>query len=291
MSAIDPALHTALQSWDFDHAVVWLLPVFLILYVAGFTRLHVVMPRRYRWWRLVSFTSGLTTLFLAIASPIDALGELLLSLHMTQHMLLMMVAAPLIWLGQPIVPTLRGVPARWIRYGNRVLRWRVLRRFGRAIIYPAFCWTALSAMLMVWHVPRLYELGLESEGWHAVQHACFFAGALLFWWPVIGVWPSEPVWPRWTMIPYLIGADLVNTGLSGVLTFSGRVLYPTYESVPRVTGLSPLDDQTLAGVVMWVPGSIAFLLPAVLLTVRLFDARSVSDRRTSSNPVTPRSGA
>jgi cytochrome c oxidase assembly factor CtaG len=126
-------------------------------------------------------------------------------------------------------------------------------------------------VLIVWHLPDLYELGLQSEGWHDFQHACFFTGALLFWWPVIRVWPSDPVWPRWAMIPYLISADIVNTALSAALSFSGRVLYPAYESVPRVTGLSPLDDQALAGALMWVPGSIAFLLPAVLLTIRLFD--------------------
>src|SRR5262249_52470365 len=144
--------------------------------------------------------------------------------------------------------------------------------------HPAVCWTALSVVLLVWHVPRLYELGLHSERWHNVQHACFFTAALLFWWPVIGVWPSDPVWPRSAMIPYLIGADLVNTALSAVLSFSGHVLYPTYEHVPSVTGLSPLDDQALAGVLMWVPGSIACLLPAVLLTIRLFDVRPAAPK-------------
>jgi cytochrome c oxidase assembly factor CtaG len=289
MSAIDPSLRTALQSWDFDHTVVWLLPVLLIVYVRGFRHVHARMPRRYPMWRLVSFAGGIATLFLAIASPLDALGELMLSLHMTQHMLLMMVAAPLIWLGQPVVPALRGLPVRWVKYGFEwFFRWPVTRRFGQTITHPAFCWIAFSGVLIVWHVPQLYELGLESEHWHNVQHACFFGGALLFWWPVIGVWPSDRVWPRWTMIPYLIGADLVNTALSAALSFPGRVLYPFYETVPRVTGLSPLDDQALAGVLMWVPGSIAFLLPAVLLTVRLFDARSVSDRRSSSIPASVR---
>jgi len=271
---MDPALREALQSWDFDHLVVWVLPVVLIVYARGFVRMHAPMPRRYPRWRLVSFTAGLTTLFLAIASPLDALGELLLHLHMTQHMLLMMVAPPLIWLGQPVVPALRGLPSRWVKHGfDWFLRRPIVRHAGRTITHPAVCWTALSTVLLVWHVPRLYELGLHSESWHNAQHACFFTAALLFWWPVIGVWPSDPVWPRWAMIPYLVGADLVNTGLSAVLSFSGHVLYPTYENVPRVTGLSPLDDQALAGVLMWIPGSIAFLLPAVLLTMRLFGER------------------
>jgi cytochrome c oxidase assembly factor CtaG len=90
------------------------------------------------------------------------------------------------------------------------------------------------------------------------------------------------------MIPYLVAADLVNTALSAVLSFSGHVLYSTYESVPRVGGLSALDDQALSGVLMWVPGSIAFLLPAVLLTVRLFDARSAIDRQSHSVPAAVR---
>lgn len=292
MSAIDPALRTALQSWDFDHTVIWILPLFLIVYVRGFARLHVLMPRRYAFWRLASFTGGLAALVLAIASPLDALGELLLCLHMTQHMLLMMVAAPFIWLGQPVVPMLLGLPTPWVRYGFTWLGRRpALRRLGQTMMHPTFCWIALAVVLIVWHVPQLYELGLQSEEWHNVQHACFFAAALLFWWPVIGVWPSDAVWPRPMMIPYLIAADLVNTALSAALSFSGRVLYPSYESVPRVAGLSALDDQALAGVLMWVPGSIAFLLPAVLLTVALFDARSGIDRRSSPIPATPRSGA
>jgi cytochrome c oxidase assembly factor CtaG len=284
---MDPVLREALHSWDFDHAVVWMLPVFFTVYARGFRRLHLLTPRHYPWWRLVSFGGGLTVVLLAIASPLDALGELLLHLHMTQHMLLMMVAPPLIWLGQPVVPTLRGLPSRWVKVGFAwVLRRRWVLHVGRTVTHPAFCWITFMAAFTAWHVPQLYELGLHSEGWHDVQHACFFTGALLFWWPVIRVWPGPGVWPRWAMIPYLIGADLINSALSAVLSFSGHVLYSSYESVPRVSGLSALDDQALAGVLMWVPGSIAFLLPAVLLTVRLFD--NTPTRADSPGPGTVR---
>jgi cytochrome c oxidase assembly factor CtaG len=278
-----PELRAALQSWDLDHAVVWLLPLAMLVYTRGFWRVHVQMPQRYPAWRLASFGGGLAVVFLAVASPLDPLGELLLSLHMTQHMLLMMVAPPLIWLGQPFIPMLRSLPPRLSRHAfGWLLTSRVLRRAGRALTHPMVCWIALAVAIVVWHLPRFYELGLRSEGWHEVQHACFFTAALLFWWPVIAVWPSQAVWPRWTMIPYLVAADLINTVQSAVLSFSGHVLYPTYESAPRLLGLSALDDQTLAGVIMWVPGSIVFLLPAVLLTVRLFEPRSAIDRRRPS---------
>src|SRR4029077_21217322 len=129
--------------------------------------------------------------------------------------------------------------------------------------------------------PRLYELGLHSQAWHRVEHACFFWAAVAFWWPVIGVWPSHPVWPRWGMIPYLLLADLVNTGLSAVLSFSDHVLYPTYQLAPRLWGISALDDQAAAGAIMWVPGSIAFLVPAMLLGMRALQ----SNRRTIVPPI------
>ena len=280
---MDPALRAALQHWHLHHAVIWLLPWIWLAYLSGFRRLHAHLPRRYPIWRLGSFAGGLATVFLAIASPLDALGERLLHLHMTQHMLLMMVAAPLIWIGQPCIPMLRALPPRLTkRLLGPLLTSPVLRRAGRTLTHPVLCWIVLAVANVVWHLPRLYELGLRSENWHNIQHACFFIAALMFWWPVIGVWPSRPVWPRWMMIPYLVAADLVNTALAAVLTFSSHVLYPAYEGVPRLTGLSALDDQVLAGVIMWVPGSIAFLLPAVLLTVWLFQDQSTIHRRQSS---------
>jgi putative membrane protein len=285
---MDPRLLRALLSWDLGHRVTWLLPLAMLLYARGFWRVHLQMPQRYPGWRLAAFTAGLLVVFLAIASPLDALGELLLSFHMTQHMIMMMVAPPLILLGQPFVPMLRALPPRVAKRVLRpVLTATVLRRLGRVCTQPAACWTALTVAVSTWHLPRLYELGLHSDGWHEVQHACFFTAALFFWWPIIGVWPGRAMTPRWKSIPYLVGADLVNTALAAFLTFSTHVLYPTYEFVPRVSSLSALDDQALAGVLMWVPGSLAYLLPAVILTVRLFEPRPSVNRQPSRSWVCP----
>jgi len=272
MTLGDALFAEALRTWDLDHTVVWLLPVVGVLYARGFVRVHRQMPARYPLWRLASFEAGIVTMFIAIASPLDALGELLLHLHMTQHMLLMMAAPPLIWIGQPFVPLLRAFPPRLAAAALQPLfAVRALHRAGHVITHPAVCWLALAAAVIFWHLPPLYELGLHSEAWHSLQHGCFFTGALLFWWPVIRVWPSRQRWPRSAMIPYLVTADFINTALSATLCFSNHVLYPTYALVPRVTSLTPLDDQALAGVIMWVPGSIAFLVPAIVLAVRLFD--------------------
>lgn len=104
---------------------------------------------------------------------------------------------------------------------------------------------------------------------------CFLGTGLLFWWPVIQPWPSQPHWPRWAMIFYLLLADLQNTALSAVLMFSERILYPTYATVPRLWNLSVLDDQAAAGVLMWVPGSVIFLVPLGVLVLRFLDAPQI----------------
>lgn len=261
----------ALRSWDVNHVVVWLLPIAAFLYARGFLRVHRQLPQRYPARRLVSFLGGIAVVFLAIASPLHALGELVLSLHMAQHMLLTMLAPPLLWLGQPMIPLLRGLPPRLARrILGPALTSPSCHRLGRAITHPAVCWTALAVAIVGWHLPRSYELVLHSEIWHDIQHACFFGAALLFWWPVVEVWPSHRVWPRVAMIPYLVSADLVNTAQSAILSFSSHLLYPSYAAAAAHTGFGALDDQALAGVIMWIPGSIAFLAPAIALTMGLF---------------------
>ncbi|HEV2688885.1 MAG TPA: cytochrome c oxidase assembly protein, partial [Bryobacteraceae bacterium] len=269
---MDPVAAAALASWRLDLRLLCLLGVATWIYLRGWRQLHRDSPRRYPLLRLISFLAGLAAVFIALASPLDAFGGLLLQVHMIQHLLLIMVAPPLIWIGQPVLAFLRGMPRSWLKDGlGPFLTWPALRRFGRFITHPIICWVSLALAIVFWHLPRFYELGLRSQAWHEVQHACFFSAALLFWWPVIQVWPSHAKWPRGAMIPYLIAADLVNTALSAFLSFSDHVVYPSYSLAPRLGGISALDDQATAGAIMWVPGSIAFLLPAVILTVRLFN--------------------
>ncbi len=236
------------------------------LYLRGWLRLRIELPRKYTTGKLIAFAGGLLAVLLALASPVDVFGGLLLQAHMIQHLLLIMVAPPLLLLGQPVLPLLRGLP-RWVFKDalGPFLGCPELKQVGRALVYPIVSWFALAAAIIVWHLPRLYELGLHSQAWHRAEHACFFWAAVAFWWPVIGVWPSHPAWPRWAMIPYLVAADLVNTGLSAVLSFSDHVLYPSYQLAPRLWGISALDDQAAAGAIMWVPGSILLLVPAVIL--------------------------
>ena len=205
----------------------------------------------------------------------DAFGGLLLQVHMIQHLLLIMVAPPLILAGAPYLPILTGLPRKFTRdVVGPFLIWAPLKRIGKFLIHPLFCWLAFVASNVLWHLPVFYELALNSPGWHQVEHLCFLITGLLFWWHLILPWPSRPVWPRWAMIPYLILADLQNTGLAAFLTFCDRVLYPTYQHAPRLWGSNPLDDQVIAGTIMWVPGSIIFLVPAAIIAVQFLSPRS-----------------
>ena len=223
-------------------------------------------------WRLVCLLAGLASLWLAIASPLDAFASFLLTVHMIQHMLLMLVAPPLILLGFPQIPLLRGLPLWAARDGlGPFLNWAPLKHLGRALTHPAFCWLAATVVLLAWHIPAAYDLALTSPVWHGVEHACLFGASLLFWWPVIEPWPSTPHWPRWSIPAYLLAGDLVTTALAAILCFSDRPLYPAYAAVPRLFGWTQLNDQVAAGALMWVFGSAILLSAAVVVTLRLLD--------------------
>ena len=125
---------------------------------------------------------------------------------------------------------------------------------------PSCAGSTFVVTTWLWHVPALYELALRSRGWHQVEHTCFLATALLFWWPVIQPWPSPPVWPRWAMIPYLLLADVQNTIFSAFFASRSGALSDVRRGAAAV-GHRRLDDQTAAGAIMWVPGSLAFLVP------------------------------
>lgn len=264
----------ALASWQLPPWTTASLAATALVYVRGWRVLRAQMPQRFTTAQLAAFLCGVGALFAAIASPLDAFSGLLLQVHMVQHLLLTMVAPPLIWLGAPAVPLLRGLPTRFAKTGlGPFLAAPGLQRIARMLVHPAVSWTLFAAATVGWHLPGPYQLALRSPGWHQLEHACFFIAGLLFWWPVVLPWPSEAQWPRWTMIPYLLLADLLNTVIAALFTFSERVIYPAYAAAPRLSGIGALDDQAIAGALMWVPGSVVFLVPVVVIVVRLLDGQ------------------
>ncbi len=245
------------------------------LYWLGWRKLHSERPRRYPSARLISFIAGLSLVALAILSPFDAFGGLLLASHMIQHLLLMMAAPPLLLLGQPILPIVRALPACFVRtVFAPFLHAAGLRRWCSFLVHPVAAWLLYNAMAVGWHLPAFYDAALRNKGLHELEHLCFLVTALLFWWPVIQVWPTATRWPKAAIVGYLAAADVVNTALSAFLVFSGHALYATYRDGPRIWGFSALDDQIAAGVIMWVPGSVAYLLPAVVLAMQMLSATS-----------------
>jgi cytochrome c oxidase assembly factor CtaG len=265
LAAVAPTV--GLTSWSFEPSVTVPALAAAALYWRGYTVLSLRMPERFDARRPVAFLAGLAMLVLALCSPLDPLGHFLLQAHMIQHLLLMLVVPPLLWLGAPVAPILLGMPRPVRRAVARGLGSPPVRRLTTVLGHPALGWVAFITAFWLWHLPALYDLALRSDAWHHVEHLCFLTTALLFWRPVILAWPARSPWPRWAMIPYLVLAELQNTALSAILTFSDRVIYPAYETAPRLWGVSALEDQSIAGAIMWVPGSLAFLLPLLWLVL------------------------
>ena len=248
------------------------------LYLRGWSALQRTRARELPRWRAVCFFGGLLALWIALASPIDALDDFLLSAHMLQHFILMSVAPPLLVLGAPLVPMLRGLP-RWIVRALRPLfASRTMHKVAHALAHPAVAWLLMNVAYLGWHVPQAFELTLRSEAWHNTEHMCFLLTSIVFWWVIVEPWPSRTRWSRWVVIPYLLTADVVNTILSAVLAFSGKVLYPSYGAAERITRLTPLKDQVLAGSEMWVLNSIVFLVPVAVIVMRMLSPRGLRNR-------------
>ena len=270
--------------WDIPWIVTCWLALSAIVYARGWARVRRTRPEQFPVWRLLTFLGGVVALFVAVASPLDTFSESLLFMHMAQHFVLMSVAPPLIILGAPVVPILRGLPGLIIRVLRPVFVAHVFRTAGRFLTRPRVAWLAMNAAYIGWHIPRAYEFALASENWHNVEHACFFFTNLMFWWPIIQPWPSHSVQSRWLLVPYLMLADIVNTGVSAFLCFSGRLLYPSYGEIPRPFALSALNDQIAAGAFMWVCGSMVFLLPVFGVVMRILSSPAVSREEQAGMP-------
>lgn len=264
-----------LTAWSFPLPPFVGLGVTLIFYLSGWRAARRTRPRALPGWRAASFVAGVMVLWIAIASPIDALDDYLLAGHMIQHFILMSIAPPLIVLGAPTVPILRGLP-RTVRVLLRPLfRARGVHGVVRFLLHPAMAWLMMNVAYLGWHVPVAFEATFRSETVHQIEHASFLLTSTAFWWVVLAPWPSRRAWPRWTVIPYLLTADVLNTVLSATLVFSGRVLYPSYLEAERISSLTPLQDQIAAGAEMWLLNSVVFLVPAVVLTIRMLSPRSL----------------
>jgi cytochrome c oxidase assembly factor CtaG len=263
------------------NAMPVVLALIAFVYVRGWLRLRSPSFQVIDRWRAAGFLLGLFLIWIAADSPLASGDAHRLTVHMVQHLLLMSLAPPLIWLGEPLRPLLWGLPRG---VGETValplFQRRLIRRLGTVLGHPAVCWTAATAALVAWHIPAVFMLGMESHAWHAIEHASFLSAGLLFWWPVVQPWPKSSADRGWSIVLYLFLATLPCDILSGFLVFSERVAYPVYLSHGHST-VSILDDQQYAGALMWTVVTIVYLVAGTIVTAQLLSTKAVvRDPRT-----------
>ncbi len=257
--------HDLVRSWSFDPLAVTLLALSGWLYARGVRRLwrEAGDGRGIRRREAGSYAGGWVSLFIALVSPLHPWGRVLFSAHMTQHEVLMLVAAPLLVLGRPLIAYLWALPVGWAR---RVGNWGKLawwQAIWRRLTNPLAAWAIHAVALWIWHAPVLFEAVLKSELVHTLQHLCFFLSALLFWWALIH--SREGLMGYGAAVLYLFTTSVHSGVLGALLTFARTVLYRSYNETTQTWGLSPLEDQQLGGLIMWVPAGLVYLFAGLLL--------------------------
>jgi len=253
--------------WRWRSEVV--LPLLLLgsLFIIGWWRLsrrsHQGLPR----WRLTVALCGLMTIALAVLSPLDRLAHLLFSAHMVQHLLLMMVAPPLLLLADPLPILVWALPRP-----GRVLVARLLvagaplRRAWQAMTWMPVAWFTSALTLWLWHLPAAYDAALNFRLLHDVEHLAFFWGGIVFWWPIVSPAPRLHGYVHHSLrIVYVVLAGGQQALLGLLLSMSPKALYPFYADAPRVWGLGPLDDQAWGGVIMWGTGGVIGIITVMVL--------------------------
>ena len=236
-----------------------------LVYSAGAIRLwrKGVFGKGLKWWEPACFAAGWLTLVVAQVSPLAWLSDQLFSAHMTQHELLMLVAAPLIVLGRPMVVMLWALPSAARGRIGLLSQQPTVSRPWRLLTTPLVVWGLDGAALWLWHLPAWFEGALADSNWHLVQHASFLGTAALFWWTIVH--------GRYGRLGYgmavlYVFTTMLHSGVLGALfTFAPRTFYATYSRTAPAWNVTPLEDQQLAGLIMWIPFGAVFLIVGLAL--------------------------
>jgi putative membrane protein len=252
-------------SWSFDPLVVTLLAASAIAYIVGLRALWRSAGRGngITVGESLAFAGGWLSMFVALVSPLHPWGEVLFSAHMTQHELLMLVSAPLFVLGRPFVAAMWSLPEKARSPVVAILHDAQLKRVWRSVTAPLFAFVIHAVALWVWHIPVLFQATLRSDVVHTFQHASFFLSALLFWWALIYQRRSARSYGAGVL--YLFSTSM-HSGLLGVLlTLSTKAIYPAYAATTTSWGLTPIEDQQLGGLIMWIPAGIVYIFAALVM--------------------------
>jgi len=255
--------HDLWSAWTFDPGMTIPLVVAVVLYTIGLRRLTreaATHARNARRRRAVGFAVGWLTLAIALLSPVHAAAEALFSAHMVQHEIMMVVAPPILVLSRPMVPVLWALPAQWRRRVGRTLQARGMRAGWALLSSIPVAWVLHAAAIWLWHLPVLYDRTLTSAAAHATQHASFFATALLFWWSI-----ARGRAARAAGVLALFTTAVHTGALGALIALSPTPWYARYGETSGAWGLTALEDQQLAGLIMWMPGTIAYVAGALWL--------------------------
>jgi cytochrome c oxidase assembly factor CtaG len=257
--------HELWRTWGLEPGSMIGLALSAWLYARGVRRLWAASGhgRGVRPWEAACFAGGWFALFVALVSPLHPWGRVLFSAHMTQHEVLMLVAAPLLVLGRPLVVFAWALPLNWARAIGRATNRPGWQRFWVAISNPLAAWVIHAVALWAWHVPALFQATLEYEWVHAAQHLSFLMSAALFWWAVMH--GRNRAVGFGAAVLYLFTTALHNQILGALLTFAKGVWYPAYLDTTQSWGLTPLEDQQLGGLVMWIPAGVVYIIAGLAL--------------------------
>jgi putative membrane protein len=246
-------------SWTFDPSVLVGVLVLVLLYLKGWRRARDPRePHPPGFGRLALFSAGILTILIALVSPLDSLGDQLMVMHMVQHMLLLDIAPILLILGLTKV-LLRPVTRRL----------NTIERRAGYLAHPVFAVFLYVGFLWLWHIPAIYDQAQGNGAVHALEHLCFFSAGALYWWHVLSPIRSRMRLGGMGPIAYMTSAKLLVGILGIVLAFAPRVIYPFYAHKPHYWGLTPLQDQSMAGLVMALEQSIVMGIALVVLFVQM----------------------
>jgi putative membrane protein len=269
--------------WNWDPLILAGLLIAAIAYISGLRRMNgVARSRVIGVTRCASFAVGMAALFVVLITPFEALDDELFSAHMVQHLVLMMVAPPLLILGRPSLVFLWALPLSGRRALTRAWVRSGARRVGHSAMSPVVVWLLCSGALWFWHLPGPFRWALQSEFIHAVEHICFFATALMFWSLVFEPAAYRRMSYGGTLI-FVATFGIQNGFLGAILTFAGHPLYAAYLPTTTAWGFTPLEDQQTAGLLMWIPasfihlGTLGFLFVAWM---RAAERRAILETRT-----------
>lgn len=278
-------------AWNFDWLVLLNLAVMAGLYGYALRKMwrRTGAGHGVSVWRVLAFAGALLAIAIALLSPVDALSDDLSWVHMLQHLILMAVAAPLLVLGYPEFVLLWVLPPRARRaLGCWPQRSAVFGALWRASWNPLWIWSVHALAIWVWHVPVLYELALTDPLVHDIEHLTFFLAAVLFWRVAIDPRSSLRVNPGLGVL-YLFTTTLHASALGALMTLSPRPWYPIYIGRTEVWNLTPMEDQQLAGLIMWMPGCTVYALAAaVMVGLWLRRMESLGEKRPSIAAGSPR---